>query len=74
MLKSSRMTKCLSPKAISHKYGTCSPKRTLIKDQELISLYFLFPNICGEIFHFILDKFCNFILNLLVMFLPIIDS
>ena len=74
MLKSSRMTKCLSPKAISHKYGTCSPKRTLIKDQELISLYFLFPNICGEIFHFILDKFCNFILNLLVMFLLIIDS
>ena len=49
-------------------------KRTLIKDQELISLYFLFPNICGEIFHFILDKFCNFILNLLVMFLLIIDS
>lgn len=63
------MTKYLSLKATSHKYETCSPKRTIIKDQELIFLYFLLPNICGEIF-----KFCNIILNLLIMFLLIIDS
>ena len=68
------MTLALLKELLLRTKNSFSQKKKKKKDQELISLYFLFPNICGEIFHFILDKFCNFILNLLVMFLLIIDS
>ena len=68
------MTLALLKELLLRTKNSFSQKKKKKKDQELISLYFLFPNICGEIFHFILDKFCNFILNLLVMLLLIIDS